>query len=311
MIYGDSSFLQKTSGHFYHFFDACTRSPVRRSNDRKKSILMRNAKGIKTMRTPIAFMTDRHIDFWASTWGKLLKKLSSLENGPCITSREGKLFQRRFRVPWQVYCELVQKSVSHKLFGINSLLKFDMCGAQVCPVEIKLLGVLRMLGRNWCADDVAEATGMGESTVRTAFNSFCDNFVTEFYETVVCRPEGLKLSKMMDVYKRMGLPGCIGSTDCVHVKWDRCPVRLYHLCKGKEGHPSLAYSCTVDHHRRILGNTQSNFGTRNDKTIVRLDTYITDVRNQLVHFGTEFDLFFLRQQEYATYVMVVTINGHA
>jgi hypothetical protein len=60
-----------------------------------------------------------------------------------------------------------------------------MCGAQICPVEIKLLGVLRMLGRNWCADDVAEATGMGESTVRTAFNSFRDNFVTEFYETVV------------------------------------------------------------------------------------------------------------------------------
>jgi Plant transposon protein len=131
-----------------------------------------------------------------------------------------------------------------------------------CVVHRSVL--VRMLGRYWCADDVAEATGMGESTVRRAFNSFCDNFVTEFYETVVYRPEGLKLSKMMDVYKRMGLPGCIGATDCVHVKGDRCPVRLYHLCKGEEGYPSLAYSCTVDHHRRILGITQSNFGTRND-----------------------------------------------
>ena len=44
----------------------------------------------------------------------------------------------------------------------------------------------------------------------------------------------------MNVYAKMGLPGCVGSTDVVHVKWDRCPVRLYHLCKGKEGYPSLA-----------------------------------------------------------------------
>ena len=207
------------------------------------------------MRSPLSFQTDRRIDFWASTWGKLLKKLTSIENGPSILSREGKLFRRRFRVLWQVYCELVQNCASHKLFGMNSLLKVDMCGAQVCPVEIKLLRGLRMLGRNFCADDVAEATCMDESTVRASFNTYCESFVTEFYDSVIYRPEGLKLEKMMDVYKRMGLPGCIGSTDCVHVKWDRCPTRLQHLCKGKEGYSSLAYSCTVDHHRRILGMT--------------------------------------------------------
>jgi hypothetical protein len=48
-------------------------------------------------------------------------------------------------------------------------------------------------------DNVAEATGMGESTVRTSFNCFCDNFVTEFYDSIIYRPEGLKLEKMMDV----------------------------------------------------------------------------------------------------------------
>jgi Plant transposon protein len=144
-----------------------------------------------------------------------------------------------------------------------------------------------MLGRNWCADDVAEATGMGESTVRASFNTFCESFVTEFYDSVIYRPKDLKLEKMIDVYKRMGLPGCIGSTDCVHVKWDRYPTRLQHLYKGKEVYSSLVYSCTVDHHRRILGMTSSNFGTRNEKTIVRLDTYITNVRNGIIHSDTE------------------------
>ena len=129
MIYEESSFDQKAFSHFYNLFDACNRSAVRRSNARKKSVLLRNAQGIKTLRSPVAFPTDRQINFWVSTWEKLLKKLTSIENGPCITSREGKLFRRRFRVPWQVYCELVQKCISHKLFGVNSLLKVDMCGA--------------------------------------------------------------------------------------------------------------------------------------------------------------------------------------
>ena len=103
--------------------------------------------------------------------------------------------------------------------------------------------------------------------------------------------EGVKLTSMMAIYEKMGLPGCIGSTDCVHIKWDRCPVGLTNVCKGKEGYPSLVYSCTVDHHRRILGVTRSNYGTRNDKTIVRLDNYITDVRNGIVHGDTEYDIF--------------------
>ena len=151
--------------------------------------------------------------------------------------------------------------------------------------------MLRILGRNWLCDDVAEATGMGETTVRRAFLDFCGNFVDSYYSTYIYRPEGEKLTRMMNVYSRMGLPGCIGSTDCVHLKWDRCPIGITNLCKGKEGYPSLSYSCTVDHHRRILGVTRSNYGTRNDKTIVRLDTYIMDVHLKKVNQDVEFDVF--------------------
>ena len=53
----------------------------------------------------------------------------------------------------------------------------------------------------------------------------------------------------------------------------------------------MAFSCTVDHHRRILGSTSSFYGARNDKTIVRHDTYITDVRNKKVHEEVEYDMF--------------------
>ena len=140
-------------------------------------------------------------------------------------------------------------------------------------------------------DDIAEATFMGETTARRAFHTFCENFVNEFYTTYVYRPTGEKLFKVMRVFEQMGLPGCIGSTDCVHLKWDRCPVGLSQLCSGKEGFPTLAYSCTVDHHHRILASTSSYWGAKNDRTIVRGDTYITDVREKKVHENIEYNVF--------------------
>jgi hypothetical protein len=116
---------------------------------------------------------DTKPGFSSTQWGKLITQLKSRNDGagPCISSREGKLFRRRFRVPLPVYCSLVSKCVDDKLFGPNSNDEKDCCGNEMCPPSIKLLGVLRMLGRNWICDDVAEATGMGESTVRLAFNA--------------------------------------------------------------------------------------------------------------------------------------------
>ena len=92
-------------------------------------------------------------------------------------------------------------------------------------------------------------------------------------------------SYVMSVYAKMGLPGCEGSTDCVHVKWDRCPIWLRHLCVGKEHFPSLAYSVTVDHSRKIRAATTSFWGAKNDKAIIRFDQYITDQRNKKVTFS--------------------------
>ena len=242
-------------------------------------------------RTPPNVQRLNDINYQCSPWGQLLVRLAQIDGGPSIDSRDGKLFRRRFRVPYGVFCNLVQKCLDKNLFGENASRDRDITGRTLCPVEIKLLSVLRILGRNWNFDDIAEATFMGESTARRAFHTFCENFVREYYSIYVYRPVGEKLFKVMKVFEQMGLPGCIGSTDCVHLKWDRCPVGLAQLCSGKEGYPTLAYSCTVDHHHRILASTSSYWGAKNDKTIVRGDTYITDVREKKVNENIEFNVF--------------------
>ena len=72
---------------------------------------------VKAKRLPPSVFTDRKIDFWSTVWGMLIVNLSSIENGPSIDSRAGKLFRRRFRVPWQVYLAMVDLSALETSFS--------------------------------------------------------------------------------------------------------------------------------------------------------------------------------------------------
>jgi hypothetical protein len=96
----------------------------------------------------------------------------------------------------------------------------------------------------------------------------------------------------MAIYERMGLPGCIGSTDVVHLRWDMCPSNKINICTGKEHYPTVAFQCTSDHHKKIMSVTASHFGSHNDKIIVRYDDFIHKIRTHENYFhDVHFSLF--------------------
>jgi hypothetical protein len=119
-------------------------------------------------------------------------------------------------MPYQVYCKLAHMSIDKKLFGENSALEFDIANRLICPVEIKMLSVIKMLGRNWSFNDISEATLMGKTTARRAFHLFCENYVKHFYDAYVCRPKDHKLKKVLEAYGKMGLPDALNrQTACI------------------------------------------------------------------------------------------------
>ena len=149
---------------------------------------------------------NRKKEFWLTQWGQMLCEYFTTPPGP--DTRKGKLFRRRFRLPYPVFFKLMGMCREKQLFGPGSCNETDITGRKICPFPIKLLGVLRILGRGWTFDDVAEATGMGEATVQKSFHLFCSNFVFHYYNTYVYRPEGEELQRDMEVYRKLGLPGC-------------------------------------------------------------------------------------------------------
>eukprot|EP00187_Rhodella_violacea_P013328 CAMPEP_0184712916 /NCGR_PEP_ID=MMETSP0314-20130426/3377_1 /TAXON_ID=38298 /ORGANISM="Rhodella maculata, Strain CCMP 736" /LENGTH=190 /DNA_ID=CAMNT_0027175447 /DNA_START=12 /DNA_END=581 /DNA_ORIENTATION=- len=83
-------------------------------------------------------------------------------------------------------------------------------------------------------------------------------------------PEAL-YREVQRAYEQRGLPGCVGSIDCVHVGWDRCPASQRNLNKSKEKCPTLSFEVVSNHRRKVFALTCGHPGTRNDKHIARLD----------------------------------------
>ncbi len=76
---------------------------------------------------------------------------------------------------------------------------------------------------------------------------------------------------MSKYYDEVGLPGCCGSMDVVHVKWSSCPTEDHFRAKGKAGYPTHAFQCIADYNCRVIGIFGPQLGTRNDKEIVKVD----------------------------------------
>ena len=223
-------------------------------------------------------------NYMESTWGRMLR--SDRINDP--TDRKGgKLFRRRFRVPYPIYLQLVDITRASGVFKETP----DAAGNPAAPLELKILSVLRVLGRGYCFDGVEELTCISAEVLRVFFKNFCEYFARENFARY-CNPPSTpeEIANCTGIYGRLGLPGCIGSTDCVHVRWERCHASERSNHKGKEGYATLSYEVTVDHRKKIIAATIGHPGCRNDKTIVKFDGFVTAIHDGDIYSDVEFDL---------------------
>jgi hypothetical protein len=148
-------------------------------------------------------------------------------------------------------------------------------------MELKILASLRVLSKGWHFDGIAELSMMDEGTMRVWHHSFLAKFVEEKRSVFIKYPTTDAEAGVIErVFSGLGMPEAVGSTDCTHIPWGRCPAKLSSVFTGKEGFPTVAYEVTVDHHKRILWVTDGHPGARNDRSIVRFDEYVMAIKNK-------------------------------
>lgn len=121
-------------------------------------------------------------------------------------------------------------------------------------------------------------THISTSDHRKYFLKFVEMFSIHQRDYIYLPHNKEELAEVMGRYRDVGLPGAMGSVDVVHCKWSKCPAGDLNRAKGKEGYPTLAFQCISDYDRRITGVFGPQWGTRNDKHIVKLDPNVKRIK---------------------------------
>lgn len=222
-------------------------------------------------------------DYFDSPWFKLISNPATSDP----STVQGKTFRKRFRVPFFLFLELL---VMARRLGFKNV-PINCAGCKGLPLELQVLGVLRVLGRGTCFDGIEELTGGSSEAHRNFFHKFIKLFSKAYFNEYVYLPRNQdELERWTMDYNRMGLPGVLGSTDCVHVKWERCPAALANNCTGKEGYPTLAWQCSVNHKMRFISTSKVFYGASNDKTICKYDDFTRALRSKTMFGDTKFTL---------------------
>ena len=194
-------------------------------------------------------------------------------------SRDGKTFRTLFRVPWKVFCDLVDETVSRGWYDPD---RCDALGRRCGDIRILIMGALYVLGQGVTQKVVESNSYLSENTHRVFFISWCQQMHSAKLE-FISFPESLQdIARVLAGYARFGHPGAIGSMDGVHLAWNACPSDLTALCTGVHGYPSLLFQVVCDSQKYIQFVGGADYGSWNDKTAVKYSACLKRLQTGLL-----------------------------
>lgn len=212
-----------------------------------------------------------------SLWWRMF--LEAPKRNEVMVEPNGRLaekFRKLFHVPFQVFLEL--RDVANEEFW-TEWTEDRKCraGKLVSNLELKILGALFVLATGDSHFVCSTCSNISEEVHRSFFLKWIFN-MTSIKERYIHMPlDDASYQKVVGEYTARGFPGCVGSVDCVHIGWDRCPVQYTNMYKGKEGYTSVAYEVICTCRKFIQSVSVGHPGTRNDKHISRTDESVTDL----------------------------------
>ena len=114
-----------------------------------KEAVVQSVLSVKQKRVFARRRFEKRPNYDQSTWGQMLANPRSQDPSD---KKGGQLFRRRFRVPFPVYLEILAMTRTSGWFTEGR----DAIGLVAAPLELKILGVLRVLGRGYCFDGFEE-----------------------------------------------------------------------------------------------------------------------------------------------------------
>ena len=136
----------------------------------------------------------------------------------------------------------------------------------ICP-KVKILMALKLLAYGCSPSAFQDYFQMGESTANKCLKYFTDIISSDYsinnnYLRQMNREDAKRTSQLHEEIH--GLPGMIGSLDCMHVYWRSCPTAWQGQYQGGKGKPMIILEAYADHYLWIWHATFSSPGSLND-----------------------------------------------
>jgi hypothetical protein len=155
----------------------------------------------------------------------------------------------------------------------------DAAGKRGLHSELKIAVCLRYLGAGIGADQWDDKWEMSKTVIKKLAHRFCLAIVKAFGQEHLRLPTLAELNDISQRNALRGLPGCMGSIDCMHWFWTRCPMAQRGMYQGKGGKASVVLEAVADLDLRIWHADFGTPGSVNDITITWRSPLVTAFAN--------------------------------
>jgi hypothetical protein len=156
------------------------------------------------------------------------------------------MFERVFRVSRRIAEELLNTCSMADPFFWQSI---NCTGKVSIFPKVKLLMALKILAYSVAPTAFQDNFQMGITTAHVFLKMFCkitsNDCLKGIFHHQMSRTDARRLSNMH--FYHHGVPGMVGSLDCMHIGWRLCPVALQGQYEGKEKKTSLILEAVADY----------------------------------------------------------------
>ncbi|KAL6645483.1 hypothetical protein ACP70R_017091 [Stipagrostis hirtigluma subsp. patula] len=131
------------------------------------------------------------------------------------------IFRRRFRMRKPLFLRIVAALSEWSPYFTMRMDALNRPG--MSPLK-KCTAAIRQLANGSPADQLDEYLKMGESTGVECLKMFVKGVIEVFGAEYLRRPTVEDVERLIQIGERRGFPGMLGSIDCMHWHWEKCPV---------------------------------------------------------------------------------------
>ena len=154
-----------------------------------------------------------------------------------------RLFRRRFRMRKKLFLSILHDLEAHDDYFVQ---KRDCTGKLGAYGFQKMTAAMRALAYGCVLDSLDENLRMSQSTIDKCVDHFCWAIIEMYGDEYLREPTPEEIQRLLAQNATRGFPGMLGSLDCMHWEWRKCPYWLQGTFKGKEDKPSIILEAIAD-----------------------------------------------------------------